>query len=63
MRFYERIKSWRARRRLEELEERATLSAAERAEIEALRTEHSAGRGMSFGAPNISDREMKWPDR
>ena len=63
MRLYERIKSWRARRTLAELEQRATLSAAERAEIDALLTEHSAGRGMSFGAPSTSDRDMKWPDR
>jgi hypothetical protein len=63
MRLYERIKSRRARRRLAELEQRATLSAAERAEIDALRTKHSAGRGMSFGAPGISDRDMMWPDR
>jgi hypothetical protein len=32
------------------------------AEVDELRAEHSSGRGMSFGAPGIADREMKWPD-
>jgi hypothetical protein len=45
------------------IDQYATLSAEERAEVDQLRGEHSAGRGMSFGAPNMADREMKWPDR
>jgi hypothetical protein len=44
------------------LDQYATLSADERAEVDELRAEHSSGRGMSFGAPGIADREMKWPD-
>jgi hypothetical protein len=39
------------------------LSAAERAEVDERRDEHSAGRGMSLGAPKNADREMMWPDR
>lgn len=45
------------------LDQYATLSADERAEVDELRSEHSSGRGMSFGAPGTADREMKWPDR
>jgi len=45
------------------LDQYATLSAEERAEVDELRDEHNAGRGMSFGAGNMADREMKWPDR
>lgn len=60
---FNRIKRWRARRRQAMLDQYATLSADERAEVDELRSEHSSGRGMSFGAPGIADREMKWPDR
>jgi hypothetical protein len=45
------------------LDQYATLSADERAGVDELRDEHSAGRAMSFGAPKIAGREMKWPDR
>lgn len=45
--------SRRARRRLAEIEQYETLSAAERAEVDQLRDEHSARRGMSFGSPKI----------
>jgi hypothetical protein len=45
------------------LDQYARLSADERAEVDELRDEHSAGRGMSFGAPKMADREMMWPDR
>lgn len=45
------------------LDRYSTLSADERAEVDELRDEHSAGRGMSFGAPKMADREMNWPDR
>jgi hypothetical protein len=63
MSFYERIKRWRAQRKQASLEQYETLSASERAQVDELRDEHSAGRGMSFGAPKMADREMKWPDR
>jgi hypothetical protein len=63
MSLIDRIKGWRARRRQATLDQYATLSAEERAEIDELRDEHSAGRGMSFGAPKMADRDMKWPDR
>ena len=57
------IKRWRTRRKEAMIDQYATLSAEERAEVDQLRGEHSAGRGMSFGTPNMADREMKWPDR
>jgi hypothetical protein len=63
MSLFDRINRWRARRRQAMLDQYATLSADERAEVDDLRDEHSAGRAMSFGAPNMADREMKWPDR
>ena len=63
MSVFDRIKRWRARRRQAILDEYATLSADERAEVDELRDEHSAGRGMSFGVPTMADREMMWPDR
>jgi hypothetical protein len=63
MSLVDRIKRWRARRRQATLDQYTTLSAEERAEVDELRDEHSAGRGMSFGAGNMADREMKWPDR
>jgi hypothetical protein len=59
----DRIKRWRARRRQATLDQYATLSAEERAKIDELRDEHGPGRGMSFGARNMADREMTWPDR
>jgi hypothetical protein len=63
MLLFDRIKRWRAQRRQAMLDQYATLSADERAEVDELRDEHSAGRGMSFGAPKMADREMNWPDR
>jgi hypothetical protein len=45
------------------LDQYATLSPEERAAVDELREEHSAGRGMSVGSPKTSDREMMWPDR
>jgi hypothetical protein len=63
MSLFDRIGRWRARRRQAMLDQYATLSAEERAEVDELRDEHNAGRGMSFGARNMADREMKWPDR
>jgi len=63
MSVFDRIKRWRARRRQAMLDEYATLSADEQAEVDELRDEHSAGRGMSFGVPTMADREMMWPDR
>jgi hypothetical protein len=61
--FFERIKRWREQRKQATLEQYETLSANERAQVDDLRDEHSAGRGMSFGAPKMADREMMWPDR
>ena len=63
MSLFERIKRWREQRKQATLEQYETLSANERAQVDELRAEHNAGRGMSFGAPKIADREMKWPDR
>jgi len=63
MSLYERIKRWRLRRKRATLDQYATLSPAERAEVDQLRDEHNAARGVSFGVPTIADREMKWPDR
>jgi hypothetical protein len=45
------------------LDQYATLSAEERAVVDELREDHSAARGMSFGSPKTSDRELMWPDR
>jgi hypothetical protein len=63
MSLFDRIKRLRARHRQAMLDQHARLSADERAEVDELRDEHSAGRGMSFGAPKMADREMMWPDR
>jgi hypothetical protein len=63
MSLYHRIKRWRAQRRQAKLEQYETLSAAERAEVDKLREEHGAARGIGYGAPGMADREMKWPDR
>jgi hypothetical protein len=60
---FERIKRRRERRKQATLEQYETLSADERAQVDELRDEHSAGRGMSFGAPKMADREMMRPDR
>jgi hypothetical protein len=60
---FERIKRWREQRRQATLGQYETLSASEREQVDELRDEHSAGRGMSFGAPKMADREMMGPDR
>jgi len=60
---YERIKRWRARRREAMLDEYATLSPEERAELDHLREQQSPVRGVAYGAPKISDREFMSPDR
>jgi hypothetical protein len=60
---YERIKRWRARRKAALLDEYATLSPEERAEIDQLREQQNAARGITYGAPKISDREFMSPDR
>jgi len=63
MSVFDRINRWRARRKQATLDRYAALSGEERAEVDELRDEHSPGRGMSFAAPKMADREMKWPDR
>jgi hypothetical protein len=63
MSFYERIKRWREDRKQATLERYETLSEDERVQVDELRNEHNAGRGMSFGAPKMADREMMRPDR
>ena len=63
MSLFERIKRWREQRRQATLGHYETLSASERAQVDELRDEHSAGRGMSFGAPKMADREMMLPER
>ena len=63
MSIYERIKRWLARRREATLDEYATLSPEERAEVDELREQQNPARGLAYGAPKISDREFKSPDR
>jgi hypothetical protein len=41
---FDRIKRWRAERAQAKLDEYATLSAEERADLEQLRSEHGPGR-------------------
>ena len=60
---YERIKRWRARRKEALLDEYATLSPEERSHVDQLRKQQNPARGVTYGAPKISDREFKSPDR
>ena len=63
MSLYQWIKRWREQRKEATLEQYETLSANERAQVDELRDGHGPGRGVSFGAPKLADREMMWPDR
>jgi hypothetical protein len=63
MSIYQRIKRWRARRKEALLDEYGTLSPEERAEVDQLREQQNPARGVTYGAPKISDREFMRPDR